>query len=76
MGEKRADKAPEKTAEGLRRVGVVLYDVDPEQLACITCGQQWQPTSLRGHWWQCPNGCTHRRPTRVHLHNCEPTSYV
>ena len=46
-----------QTAEGLRRVGVVLYDVDPNQLACVACGQQWQATSLRGHWWHCPNGC-------------------
>jgi len=29
---------------------VILYDVDPDQLACITCGQQWQATSLRGNW--------------------------
>jgi hypothetical protein len=36
---------------------VVLYDVDPDQLACVACGQQWQATSLRGHWRQCPNGC-------------------
>jgi hypothetical protein len=57
MGERRAERAPEKTAEGLRRVGVVLYDSDPDQLACIACGQQWQATSLRGHRWQCPNGC-------------------
>jgi hypothetical protein len=52
--EKRADKAPEKTVEGLRRVGVVLYDVDPDQLACIAGGQQ--ATSLHGHCG-CPNGC-------------------
>jgi hypothetical protein len=57
MAANRADKAPDKTAEGLRRVGVVLYDVDPDQLACIACGQQWQATSLRGNWWHCPNGC-------------------
>jgi hypothetical protein len=49
---RRAPRRP-RTAEGLRRV-VVLYDVDPDQVAC---GQQWQATSLRGHWWQCPNGC-------------------
>jgi hypothetical protein len=30
---------------------------DPDQLACIACGQQWQATSLRGHWWHRPNGC-------------------
>jgi hypothetical protein len=57
MAEQNGAKAPEKTAEGLRRVGVVLYDTDPDQLACVACGQQWQATSLRGHWWQCPNGC-------------------
>ena len=48
MAEHKGVKAPERTAEGLRRVGVVLYDVDPDQLACIACGQQWQATSLRG----------------------------
>ena len=57
MAEKRAEKAPEKSAEGLRQVGVVLYDVDPDQLACVACGQQCQATSLRGRWWHCPNGC-------------------
>jgi hypothetical protein len=45
MAEQRAEKAPERTVEGLRRVGVVLYDVDPDQLACIARGQQWQATS-------------------------------
>jgi hypothetical protein len=29
MAEHKGTKAPENTAEGLRRVGVVLYDVDP-----------------------------------------------
>jgi hypothetical protein len=57
MGDHKGAKAPERTVEGLRRVGVVLYDVDPDQLACIACGRQWQATSLRGHWWRCPNGC-------------------
>ena len=57
MAEQKGAKAPEKTVEGLRRVGVVRYDTDPDQLACIACGQQWQATSLRGHWWRCPNGC-------------------
>jgi hypothetical protein len=57
MAEQKGAKAPDKTVEGLRRVGVVLYDTDPDQLACITCGQQWQATSPRGHWWHCPNGC-------------------
>jgi hypothetical protein len=46
MAANRADKAPERTVEGLRRVGVILYDTDPDQLACIACGQQWQVTSL------------------------------
>jgi hypothetical protein len=57
MAEPKGAKAPEKTAEGLRRVGVILYDVDPDQLAGVACGRQWQATSLRGHWWYCPNGC-------------------
>ena len=57
MAEQKSAKAPEKTVEGLRRVGVVRYDTDPDQLACIACGQQWQTTSLRGHWRRCPNGC-------------------
>jgi hypothetical protein len=57
MAEHKGVKAPEKTAEGLRRVNVVLYDTDPDQLACIACGQQWRATSLRGRWWQCPNRC-------------------
>jgi hypothetical protein len=56
MAEQKGDRAPDKTAEGLRRVGVVLYDTDPDQLACVVCGQQWQATSLRSHWWHCPNG--------------------
>jgi hypothetical protein len=30
---RRAPRRP-RTAEGLRRVGVVLYDVDPDQVAC------------------------------------------
>jgi hypothetical protein len=54
MGDHKGAKAPERTVEGLRRVGVVLYDVDPDQLACIACGQQWQATSLRGHWVALP----------------------
>jgi hypothetical protein len=57
MADKRAERAPDKTVEGLRQAGVVLYDTDPDQLACIACGQQWQPTSLRRGWWRCPNGC-------------------
>jgi hypothetical protein len=57
MAEQKGARAPEKTVEGLRRVGVVLYDTDPNQLAGVACGQQWQATSLRGHWWHCPNGC-------------------
>jgi hypothetical protein len=59
MAEHKGARAPEKTAEGLRRVGVVLYDTDPDQLACVACGQQWQATSLRGNWWHCPNSCNH-----------------
>ena len=43
MAEHKGARAPEKTAEGLRRVGVFLYDTDPDQLACIACGQQWRP---------------------------------
>jgi hypothetical protein len=58
MAEPKGAKAPEKTVEGLRRVGVILYDTDPDQLACIACGQHWQATGLRGHWWHCPNGCS------------------
>ena len=50
MAESKGAKAPDKTVEGLRRVGVVLYDVDPDQLACVACGQGWQATSLRGNW--------------------------
>jgi hypothetical protein len=38
-------------------------DPDPDQLACITCGQQWQATSLRGHRWHCPNGCNNEART-------------
>jgi hypothetical protein len=30
---------------------------DPDQLACVACGQRWHPTSLRGNWWHCLNGC-------------------
>jgi hypothetical protein len=62
MAEKRANKAPDRTVEGLRWVSVVLYDVDPDQLACVACGQQWQATSLRGTWWQCPTAATTRGP--------------
>jgi hypothetical protein len=59
MAEHRGAKAPEETAEGLRWVGVVLYDTDLDQPACIACSQQWQATSLGGHWWHCSNGCNH-----------------
>jgi hypothetical protein len=38
MAGHKGTKAPDKTAEGLRRVGVVLYDTDPDQLACIVWG--------------------------------------
>jgi hypothetical protein len=34
---------------------ILLYDTDPDQLACVACSQQWQATSLRGRWWRCPN---------------------
>jgi hypothetical protein len=61
MAEPEGRKALEKTVEELRRAGVVLYNVDPDQLACIACGQQaMQATSLRGDWWHCPNGCNQK----------------
>jgi hypothetical protein len=60
MAGHKGAKAPERTAEGLRRVGVILYDTDPDQLAGIACGQQWQATSLRGHWCTAPTAAPNR----------------
>jgi hypothetical protein len=44
-------------SERVARILVILYDTDPDQLACVACGQRWQATSLHGQWWQCPNDC-------------------
>jgi hypothetical protein len=36
------------------RVMARLYDTDPDQLACVACGQQWQAISLRSHCGTAP----------------------
>jgi hypothetical protein len=60
MAEHKGAKAPEKTAEGLRGVGVILYDVDPDQLACIACGQQWQAPAYAATGGTAPTAATTR----------------
>jgi hypothetical protein len=60
MAEQKGAKAPEKTAEGLRRVGVILYDVDPDQLAGVACGQQGRRPACAATGGNAPTAATTR----------------
>jgi len=60
MAEPKGAKAPDRTVEGLWRVGVVLYDVDPDQLACVACGQQWRAPACAATGGTAPTAATTR----------------
>ena len=58
MAGHKGTKAPDKTAEGLRRVGVVLYDTDPDQLACIVWGRNGRRPAGAATGGSAPTGAT------------------
>jgi hypothetical protein len=70
MAEHKGVKAPEKTAEGLRRVNVVLYDTDPTSSPASPVASSGGRPACAAGGGSVPTVVTSRR------HTSEPGTYL